>query len=374
MRIAYVTLYLDAHMSQGGVGAKIRTQIKFWREFGHQVALFALSPDDWREEDVRVFRYAPLGSFPLIKSATRFFSRSAAMIKLLQEVRHFQPDFIYLRNGLYVYPLHRICKIAPFIMELNSLDLKESSYQGRLFHWFNQLTRGIIFRRAAGLVSVSHEIAESQENARYKKPVRVIANAAETGREMLLSAPSNPAPVLSIAVSPGMTWHGVDKLLWLAAQYPDLTINIVGYCREDLPGDAPKNIRPHGFLSREQVREVLKTTDVVFGTLALHRNNMEEASPLKVREAAAYGIPLILAYHDTDLSALQTDCILKIPNTEDNVRTHASQIYDFAYRMRGRRLAVDAVEACIGHRRKEETRLAFFEKIRAAALEKEENQ
>jgi hypothetical protein len=221
-----------------------------------------------------------------------------------------------------------------------------------------------MFCRADGLVSVSYEIANAPENARYKKPVKVIANAGATGREMILSAPSNPTPVLSIVVSPGMTWHGVDKLRWFAEQYPDLTINIVGYRREDLPSDLPQNIRPHGFLPRDQVREILKTTDAVFGTLALHRNDMEEASPLKVREAAAYGIPLILGYHDTDLSALQTDCILRIPNTEDNVRAHAAQIYDFAYRMKGRRLDVDAVEACIGYRHKEKERLRFFEELR----------
>jgi hypothetical protein len=185
---------------------------------------------------------------------------------------------------------------------------------------------------------------------------------------MVLSAPSNPTPVLSIVVSPGMTWHGVDKLRWFAEQYPDITINIVGYRREDLLGDVPQNIRMHGFLPREQVREILKTTDAVFGTLALHRNDMEEASPLKVREAAAYGIPLILGYHDTDLSALQTDCILRIPNTEDNVRAYAAQIYDFAYRMKGRRLDVDAVEACIGYRHKEVERLRFFEELRAPLL------
>ena len=190
---------------------------------------------------------------------------------------------------------------------------------------------------------------------------------------VILPAPSNPNPVLSMVASPGMTWHGVDKLLRLAGQYPDLTINIVGYRREDLTGDTPQNVRLHGFLPRERTREVLKTTDVVFGSLALHRNDMEEASPLKVREAAACGIPLILGYRDTDLSNWQTDCILHIPNTEDNAQTHAAQIRDFAYRMRGRRLDAETVAARIGHRQKEEDRLAFFEKILAAALVKEKN-
>ncbi|MCA2002989.1 MAG: glycosyltransferase [Chloroflexi bacterium] len=373
MRIAYVSFYLDGYIAQGGVGQKIRAQMKSWRDLGHETALFTLSPDDWTAEDVQVFRYAPLISPPFLKSATRFVSRSAATLKLLREVRRYQPDFIYLRGGLYVYPSHRLYKIAPLAMELNSLDLKESRYQGLLFHWFNQLTRGIMFRRAAGLVAVSHEIAQAPENARYRKPVRVIANGYDLQRDMFLPAPSNPKPALSMVASPGMTWHGVDKLLWLARQYPDLTINVVGYRREDLKGDIPQNLCLHGFLPRERAREILKTTDAVFGSLALHRNDMKEASPLKVREAAACGIPLILGYRDTDLSDWQTDCILHIPNTEDNVQTHAAQIRDFAYRMRGRRLDAEMVAARIGQRQKEEERLAFFEKIRAAAPIKDKN-
>ncbi len=75
----------------------------------------------------------------------------------------------------------------------------------------------------------------------------------------------------------------------------------------------------HGFLDRAGVMDVLMKTDVACGSLALHRNNMQEASPLKVREALAYGIPVLLGYKDTDLSNLQSEYILQIPNTEDNV-------------------------------------------------------
>jgi hypothetical protein len=363
MRIAYIALYLDQHIAQGGVGQKIGTQIKFWQNFGHEAKLFTLSPDALTLEGAEVFRYAPARSIPLPKSITRFLSKSAALSKLADKIKHYRPDLIYLRSGMYIYPLHRIYKIAPVIMEVNSYDISETRYQGWLLYWLNRLTRSITFGNAAGLVSVSHEIAQTPQNAKYNKPVCVMGNGIDFTQNAALPAPLNPTPVLSIVVSPDMAWHGVDKLLWLAKQYPDLTINIIGYRREDLAGDLPQNIRLHGFLPREQVREVLKTTDVVFGTLALHRKDMEEASPLKVREAAAYGIPLILGYRDTDLSDLQTDCILQIPNTEDNVQTHAAQIRDFAYRMIGRRLNADAVKSCVDARSKEKRRLDFFEEI-----------
>lgn len=363
MRIAYVALYLDLNIMQGGVGEKIRSQMKFWQDFGHGVKLFTLSPDKLELEGAEVFRYLPWSSAPFLKSATNFMAKSAAMGKLIGGLRRYRPDLIYLRNGLYVYPLHRIHKLAPVVMEINSYDVREYRYQGWFIYLFNRLTRGLSFRNAAGLVSVSHEIAQIPDNAGYGKPVRVIANGMDLSRNMSLPAPINKTPVLAIVVSPGMTWHGVDKLLWLARHFPDLTINIVGYRREDIAGPVPENIHLYGFVPRAQVRDILGMSDVACGTLALHRNNMEEASPLKVREAAAYGIPLILGYRDTDLSTMQTDCILQIPNTEDNVQTHAGQIRDFAYRMAGRRLDADAVESCIGHRHKEEIRLKFFDEV-----------
>ena len=60
---------------------------------------------------------------------------------------------------------------------------------------------------------------------------------------------------------------------------------------------------------------------------------------------------------------LDSECVLKIPNTEDNVLTHAEQIRAFAYKMMGRRLNRDAIANLIDQGPKEETRLAFFDEI-----------
>jgi hypothetical protein len=124
--------------------------------------------------------------------------------------------------------------------------------------------------------------------------------------------------------SPGMSWHGVDKLVWLAEQYPELHIHIVGYSKDDLSQSIPENVSLHGYLQPADVKQVLMKTDVAFGTLALHRKKMMEASPLKVREALAYGIPVVLGYDDTDLRDVKSDLFLFLPNTPDNVSGHAN--------------------------------------------------
>jgi hypothetical protein len=90
---------------------------------------------------------------------------------------------------------------------------------------------------------------------------------------------------------------------------------------------------------------------------------MEEASPLKVREALAFGIPLILAYRDTDLEGLDADWLLRLPNTPDNISENVEAIKSFAYRMMGRRVERALIESRIDQHAKEQERLAFFAEI-----------
>jgi glycosyltransferase involved in cell wall biosynthesis len=235
--------------------------------------------------------------------------------------------------------------------------------QGCLVYWFNRFTRGLLLRKASGFIFPSHELAETQFNAVYQKPARVISNGIDLMKNPPLPPAANSHPVITLVGSPGMKWHGVDKIVKLAERFPDLNFNIVGYQISDIGSSIPPNIRVLGFLSREEVRQVLRETDVACGTLALHRKGMNEASPLKVREAVSCGLPVILGYYDTDLSNLAGEYILHLPNTEDNVESCAEQIHSFAYRMMGKRMDQRSVRERIDQQRKELARIDFLIEI-----------
>jgi len=85
--------------------------------------------------------------------------------------------------------------------------------------------------------------------------------------------------------------------------------------------------------------------------------------PLQSRECLGLGLPLALAYQDTDLGAASYDFLLRIPNKEDNIQTHGQAIHEFAQRMRGRRADRAILEKCISSTYKEEQRLEFFNEI-----------
>lgn len=358
MRIAYVTVHVAPEIMQGGVGKKIKTQMRIWREKGHEVALFSLTPAEIPFPEERQFVFDAKTN--LLKRET---NRASGMMRMLRSIRGFKPDVIYLRFGLYSYPLHRLFTIAPVVLETNSDDRQEYQKRGVFFYWTNRLTRNLTFGPASGIVFPSDELVDVLLPER-DKPFRVISNGIDLTLAETLPPTNNKQPVMTMVCSPGMKWHGVDKLIRFAESYPDITVNIVGYSQKDLDSPVPSNVHLHGFLDRRGVRAVLARTDVALGTLALHRNNMQEASVLKVREALGYGIPVVIAFKDTDLHAVALETILRIPNTEENVAENAERIRKFAYDMIGKRVDIDSIAPYLDQRRKEEARLEFFKQVK----------
>lgn len=365
MRIAYVAVHLERALMQGGVGRKITTQIQLWQQAGHQSRLFLLTPDELSLENASVFRFdAPQTVAPL-RLLFREGARSRALSALIASVQEYRPDVIYFRYGLFAWPLPRLFRVAPVVVEINSNDVDEYRSRGLFFYSVNRLTRGQILRRAAGLAPASYELATLPANLAFQKPVKVISNGIDLSRLPPLEAPQNVHPRLAFVGSPGYGWHGVDKLLPLARQFPDLEIEVIGYRPQDLGAELPPNLHLHGFMQPAQVQALFKGVDVAIGTLALHRKNMQEASPLKVREALGLGLPVILAYWDTDLSEAGFDFVLQLPNQEDNVVACAEDIRRFAYRMQGRRADRARLVPLIDQNQKEAERLAFMAQFAA---------
>ncbi len=357
MRIAYVTIHVAPEIMQGGVGKKIKSQTGIWRERRHEVSIFSLTPAAIPFPGEHQFIFDARAN--LLK---REINRVIALKHMLASIQKWKPDIIYLRYGLYSFPLHHIFKIAPVVLEINSNDIVEYASRGKFFYWMNRLTRNLIFAPASGIISPTFELT-SAFPSQYKNPFIIISNGIDLTDAELLPPSKNTHPVITMVASPGMDWHGVDKLIGFAEKYPDITVNIAGYSPADVEMPIPANVCLHGFLNRTQIREIYSLTDVACGTLALHRKNMEEACTLKVREALTYGIPVVIAYHDTDLNEVSQDTILRIPNTENNVIENYEKICDFAYEMMGKRVDVEKIYPYFDQQKKEQSRLEFFKKI-----------
>jgi hypothetical protein len=169
----------------------------------------------------------------------------------------------------------------------------------------------------------------------------VIANGIRLDRHPPLPAPSNETPRLVFVGHPRSPWHGLDHVVELAQAAPDWRLDVIGPGRDEAP-DAPPNITFHGTLTEDAYLPVLAAADVAVGSLGLYRNQMEEASPLKVRESLARGIPTIIGYRDTDFPD-PVPFLLQIPNRPDGVMSALGEIRGFVAGMRGARVPREAV-------------------------------
>jgi hypothetical protein len=328
MRIAYVTLHWPRLLSSS-IGKKIGNQIRIWSQLGHTVQFFSHLHSTYENEElVEGQRFYYRNDKNLLSNE---LDRVSAAGTLLESVHSFQPDVIYLRWSMYVHPLKRIFKIAPTIIEIN--------------------------------VFTSKELAKDPVFAKFNKPFTIITNGIVLENTPFYPAPNNTPPHLIFIGTPGMAWHGVEKLAQFAQRFPDIKVNIIGLKSINGYSRLPSNLFLHGYKVGKDYEELLSSADAAIGTLSLHLKGMREASPLKIRDCAARGIPCILPYKDTDLFDLDCREILNIPNTPDNITTHGVEIHDFVERARGKRLDRSLVENRIDIVQKEKQRMEFFNSI-----------
>jgi hypothetical protein len=360
MKIAYITLHWPRTESSS-IGKKIMRQTNVWRNQGHRVRFFShLHPIENEKDLIAGERYFYPSNKGIIQ---REIGRIIAAMQLIKAVHAFQPDIIYLRWGMYTAPLRRLFAIAPVVLEINTNDKKEHRHLGIVLDIYNRLTRFIFLQAAKGMVFTSQELTRDPAFTPYIRRYEVIANGINLQDLPSYPAPSNSPPHLVFLGTPGMAWHGLDELIRFAEMNPDIIIDVVGSREQDISAHIPLNMNLFGYQQGQAFEKILAGADAAIGSISLHLNDMEEASPFKIRDCAGRGIPCILPYIDTDLSEVQSDAILHIPNTPDNLVLHGKLVHDFIYAMRGKRLNRALIAEKIDINQKEQKRVLFFREI-----------
>lgn len=347
-----------------GVLRKIKAQYETWVRMGQDARLILLSPRspeqtvpaiDGEGISVVAYRTARFGGSKLFKAV--------ALRTVKRMVEAYQPDVIYYRQSSWTPGILSTLKIATsVIVEINSNDVHEIGHYGFAVAQFHLLTRGWLIDLASGFVCVGRELGDYY--SRYGKPVEVIGNSFDVASVKPRPAPKNSRVQLVFVGSPGQAWHGVDKLVSVADQFSDMDFHIVGASVLN----APSNFFLHGFMNWEDLSALYEKMDFGFGTLALHRINVDEISPLKTREYLAYGLPVIGAYEDTDLAGCEF--FLKLPNREDGVEISVLEIRSFINRWKDKDIDMDFVRERVDSVRKEAGRIAFMREALGGAIER----
>jgi len=363
MRIAYISLHWP-RPAASSIGKKVIQQTAAWRKAGHEVKFFSHMHPIQNPEllvDGSHFVYeVEKGWLGGLKTEV---NRIKAAAQLIKSVAAYRPDVIYLRWAMYVYPIQRLFWIAPVVVEINTHDVREHQLLGNVYSLYNRLSRGIILGKAAGHIFATNELMNLPDFSKFHKKGVVVTNSVDLLSTPIYPAPKNTPPRLVFIGTPGMAWHGVDKLIELASAFPDIVIDIVGINEIENSSDLPGNFILHGFLRGPAYEAALAEADAAIGTLSLHIKGMQEAATLKIRDCAARGIPCILPYRDTDFTGMESRLFLQIPNTITNIKTHGQAIHDFVMQARGQRVTREMVNDRIDSRIKEMQRLDFFQKV-----------
>jgi hypothetical protein len=188
-------------------------------------------------------------------------------------------------------------------------------------------------------------------------PRVTVGNGIDLSRIERLPPPNQLKPALFFVGTPNQPWHGIEQLIEFGISNPDIDIHIVG----ELTETSQPNLFFYGNLQRESYKTIASKCIAGVGTLNLALKNMEEASPLKVREYLALGLPVISRYKDTDLDASE-DFILELPSNSRPLTGFSKEIRVFLDEWSEKRVSREQIQH-LDVRTKEKIRIGFFEEI-----------
>lgn len=330
MKIAYVASFGNTFFN--GVFRKIDSQLSVWRALpGVEVETFfrALEGVDVLGGKAYRINWPPA------------FAYSAGFIR---DIRHFSPDMIYLRHEICGPQMMELVRAfsGKVALEINAdLDAElrleaRHSLKRRAAYLVNSVTSGYLEKHLGACVCVSSDFLPFFPHVPDDRKM-VSPNCINLDKHPVCkraATPDSARPALLFMGTPNQVWHGVDLLPPLAYALPEFDFHIVG--ANALP-DAPPNMIFHGYQPPEKLQSFYARSHIGIGSLAFFRKNIYEASPLKVREYIAAGLPVILGCQDSAFKENVPGWVLPLepgedlferPEIVDNVRRFVARCAD----------------------------------------------
>jgi hypothetical protein len=346
-RIAYVLTSFDA--ARSGVYNKILDQVVHWKSSGYSVQLFVIT------DEKSVVFWKNIDSTAVILLNRNQIEKCRNRFKVIQFEVETNPSIIYLRDS---FPIRIPRSLIPVVIEVQSLVGQELLIRSRLKYHFFKLTKKYIYSRIAGAVYVSRELLKVNEfEVKEDIPKITVSNGINLSRINSLPQRTEDTPGLLFVGNPNQSWNGIAELIEFGEKNPDINIHIVGEIGET----SLSNVFFYGLLSSIEYRSIADKCIAGVGTLNLKAKKMQEASPLKVREYLALGLPVILKYHDSDLNSRDPH-VLQLPPDGRPLAAFESEIRSFLEEWAKRRVSnLEILDLDVAN--KESARLEFFEEI-----------
>jgi len=353
MTIAYLIDY-DIN-SNSGVLTKIFQQSQQWILKGYTVYYVSTKTLAIYDSNKNLMKqHKPLNiNMKRVGTALKLLYSSYHLDRLLKNIDF---DILYMRYMLFMPFLSKVLKKHKVIMEINADDTLEYKLHSNLTHIYNKYTRYLVLKHIDSFICVSDELKD--KFIYFDKPIYVIANGIDTSK-YTVSKNQNHKPRLVFIGTPNQSWHGIDKIIYMANHIDEFEFYIIGTKAKDTD-----NLKYFGYLSERESTKIIQQCDVGIGTLSIYKKGLNEASPLKSRQYLACGLPIIYAYKDTDLRG-DEEFTLLLENSKDNIdlekiKQFVNKVYQNNELQNSARVFA---EDFLDYEKKENIRLNIFQKV-----------
>ncbi|MEZ0537035.1 hypothetical protein ACAG39_07240 [Caldicellulosiruptoraceae bacterium PP1] len=327
MKIAYLFKY-NFNLGELSVLKKIISQINALRDNNIEITLFIISEEIGIKEFAfnnkiirdEIYKYIKNNiNFEPQNIIIRIFKIRYLIKEIIKKLKLFKPNVIYLRDCGFQLNLHKkLSEIAPLFVEIQTKFLDELSLHKNIKYYCEKILKRKYLYYANGLICITNEIGE-YESKFNNKPFFVLGNGIDNDEIYFIEKRNNNNLINLLFIgSPNLPWHGIDRLIHSFINAPNkhkFFLHIIGY---DNIGISDNNIKCYGYIKdRNYIDDIFKKCDIGIGTLALFRNNMNQAATLKVREYLAKGLPVAIGYYDVDLN--NEIFVFNIPNDNSDI-------------------------------------------------------
>lgn len=360
MKIAYISSHILSNTE--GVTKKIINQIKTWREFGNDVLFINIG----KHIDFNHLEYDYL-NYESHYIENKWKSKFGINFDLLDSLSKFNPDIVYLRYDLWSVTYDYILRNYKTVIEIQTDDINEyklqKSIKGRLRYLYLLAFRDKFLSKAEAFITVTKELCDLEHYKKYNKPTIYIPNSIRLKDIDIIKMRTSKQDKIKLFFigTSNFPWHGIDLIEKIAKKLPEFEFHIVGeYNKYGRVG----NMFFYGRLKYEEYSKIMRDCQVCIGTLALHRKNMTEASPLKTREYLAHGFPVIIGYKDTAFLQSKPDYVCEVDFSDENITNSKIEIIrDFVYKNVNRIVEHKEVFEFIASEYLEKNRIDFLKSL-----------
>ncbi len=334
MKIAYIYISI---MPLTGVDKKPLQQANALKTIGAEdiVDIYVLNMD--KTEKVNGVNYVKYKSCKITPYWDYAFKHNFNRFSVLDEINLDNYDYIILRypkadaSGIKYLKKYNIIT-EHHANEFVELKMEAKYSKNPLYKLLKHLRASLekkyapkILKHAKGIIGVSPEIVECEKQKSGNVPARAFANGITVADIKHTGFVPFDGKTLNIVMpfAHELFFHGVDRIIKSVENYTgkvDIKLHLLGRWHSRQYTDN-KRVIYYGTLKGDDYNNLMAKMNIGMGTFALYRRREQQASPLKIRDFTARGLPFILAYDDIcfDENPQEMPFYKQFPNNADPI-------------------------------------------------------